>query len=111
MNHRGLNSRKYTRRYFVQAGLRAGVAALPADAPRNLLSNSPKLRSSSILRSVQRRVRARRLLSGSRRIPGYVKPFGTDQFTFGPARPQVDYEKIPIANTVVIAKQNRSYLF
>ena len=38
MNERGSNSRKYTRRYFVQVGLCAGAAAaLPADTSRYIL--------------------------------------------------------------------------
>lgn len=158
MNNPGSSSSKYTRRYFVQAGLFAGAAtAVAADTSRNilwglglvtwrsrgagwpdilhdvneagfdgvepftpkflndqsmnelaeLLPKYPKLRMSSIYWSGPFNVASEheRLIGESRRILGYLKRFGSDRLTFGPPRPQVDDEKIAIANTAMIANK------
>jgi inosose dehydratase len=44
-----------------------------------------------------------RLLQQSRQILGYLKRFGAERLTFGPPRPDVEDEKVGIANTAKIA--------
>jgi inosose dehydratase len=46
-----------------------------------------------------------RLAQESRKILGYLKRFGADRLTFGPPRPDVDDEKVAIANTAKIANE------
>ena len=46
-----------------------------------------------------------RLIQQARQMLGYLKRFGADRLTFGPPRPQVDDEKIAIANTARIANE------
>jgi inosose dehydratase len=72
-----------------------------------LLPKYPRLRMSSIYWSGPFNVVAEHehLIEDSRRILGYLKRFGSDRLTFGPPRPQVDDEKIAIANTAAIANK------
>jgi inosose dehydratase len=46
-----------------------------------------------------------RLLQESHRILGYLKRFSSDRLTFGPPRPDVEDEKMAIANTAKIANE------
>jgi inosose dehydratase len=46
-----------------------------------------------------------RLVKESHRILGYLKRFGSERLTFGPPRPDVEDEKVAIANTAKIANE------
>jgi inosose dehydratase len=46
-----------------------------------------------------------RLVKESHRILGYLKRFKSERLTFGPPRPDVDDEKVAIANTAKIANE------
>jgi inosose dehydratase len=45
------------------------------------------------------------LIEEAQRILGYLKRFGSDRLTFGPPRPNVEDEKVAIANTAKIANE------
>ena len=46
-----------------------------------------------------------RLKQQSHQILGYLKRFGADRLTFGPPRPDVEDEKVAVANTAKIANE------
>lgn len=46
-----------------------------------------------------------RLIGEARRVLGYLKRFGSERLTFGPPRPNVEDEKVAIANTAKIANE------
>src|SRR5438128_396713 len=74
---------------------------------QQLLPKYPGLRMSSIYWSGSFHTASEhgRLRDESRRILGYLKRFGADRLTFGPPRPDVEDEKIAIANTARIANE------
>ena len=77
------------------------------DELERLLPKYKNLRMSSIYWGGQFHLESEHdaLLKDSHRILGYLKRFGADRLTFGPPRPQVDDERVAIANTAKIANQ------
>jgi inosose dehydratase len=72
-----------------------------------LLHNYKNIRMSSIYWSGAFNVPSEhdRLIQEARRILGYLKRFGSDRLTFGPPRPDVEDEKVAIANTAKMANE------
>jgi inosose dehydratase len=72
-----------------------------------LLHNYKNLRMSSIYWSGPFNVPSEhdRLIQEVHRILGYLKRFGSERLTFGPPRPDVEDEKVAIANTAKIANE------
>jgi hypothetical protein len=72
-----------------------------------LLPKYKNIRMSSIYWSGQFNLSSEhdRLIEESHRILGYLKRFGSDRLTFGPPRPNVDDEKVAIANTAKMANE------
>jgi inosose dehydratase len=72
-----------------------------------LLPKYKNLRMSSIYWSGQFNLPSEhdRLIEESHRILGYLKRFGADRLTFGPPRPNVEDEKVAIANTAKMANE------
>src|SRR5580704_19297853 len=73
-----------------------------------LLPNYKNLRMSSIYWSGPFNVPSEhdRLIQEVHRILGYLKRFGSERLTFGPPRPEVEDEKVAIANTSQDCKRN-----
>jgi inosose dehydratase len=77
------------------------------DELAKLLPKYPKLRMSSIYWSGPFHTPSEhdRLKQQSHQILGYLKRFGADRLTFGPPRPDVEDEKVAVANTAKIANE------